>query len=91
MAEEINKIISDNSIVVFSGDYCPYCVEAIKSLKEAGVEPTVIKATHDQREALFDMTNVGSIPNIWIKGKFVGGCNDGPGSFSSPLPPTHLK
>ena len=24
------------------------------------------------------MTNVGSIPSIWVKGKFVGGCNDGP-------------
>ena len=36
------------------------------------------KASRDQREALYDMTNVSSIPSIWVKGTFVGGCNDGP-------------
>ena len=34
--EEIKTIVKDNPIVVFSGDGCPYCVEAIKALKEAG-------------------------------------------------------
>jgi glutaredoxin-related protein len=26
-------------------------------------------------------TNMMSIPNIWVKGKFIGGCNDGPESW----------
>jgi glutaredoxin len=57
---------------------CPYCVEAVNALKTAGHDIKVVKATRDQREVLYDMTNVGSIPSIWVKGKFVGGCNDGP-------------
>jgi hypothetical protein len=31
-----------------------------------------------QREALSEMTGSDSIPNVWLKGVYVGGCNDGP-------------
>lgn len=78
---DITSITRTAEIVVFSGDGCPYCVEAIAALRLSGYDPKVIKASREQREELFDLTNVSSIPNIWVKGKFVGGCNDGPESW----------
>ena len=74
----ISSIVSSSSIVVFQSSGCPYCVEAVKNLKSAGYEPTVIEASSDQRRELREVTSSGSVPSIWIKGKYVGGCNDGP-------------
>ena len=40
----------------------------------------VIEATSAQRNILNQKTGSSSVPNIWVKGKYVGGCNDGPGT-----------
>ena len=45
---------------------------------DIGQKHTVIEATSEQRNTLKSKTGQSSVPNIWIKGKFVGGCNDGP-------------
>ncbi len=36
------------------------------------------QASWEEREYLLDQTGSQSVPSIWLKGKFVGGCNDGP-------------
>lgn len=74
----IKPIISKNDIVVFQSEGCPYCDSAIGKLQSAGYNPTIVEATYEQRRELSDVTKSGSVPSIWIKGKFVGGCNDGP-------------
>ena len=38
----------------------------------------ILQIGWEEREWLLDNTGSKSVPNIWIKGKFVGGCNDGP-------------
>ncbi len=78
---EIRQIIAENNVVMFSMDGCPYCDAALKALKEAGIEVVVIEATDPQLTALEQITSQGSVPNIWVRGKFVGGCNDGPESW----------
>jgi hypothetical protein len=32
------------------------------------------------------MTGVSSVPSIWIKGVYIGGCNDGPMSWMGLMP-----
>ena len=47
-------------------------------MKAAGHNPHVIEATSAQRDALYSMTKSSSVPSVWLNGKYVGGCNDGP-------------
>lgn len=69
----VESIIQSNDIVVFSSSGCPYCRDAITSLKATGKKFEVIEANSEQRSQLYAKTNVSSVPNIWVKGKFVGG------------------
>jgi glutaredoxin-related protein len=38
----------------------------------------VINASPAQRDELRKKTGVRSVPSVWVKGQYVGGCNDGP-------------
>lgn len=80
---DIDSLIVSADIVVFSSDYCPYCSQAVEALNAAGVASRmkVIEASSSHKNTLRSMTGSGSVPSIWIKGKFVGGCNDGPESW----------
>eukprot|EP01038_Epipyxis_sp_PR26KG_P011935 gene11935-15976_t len=77
----IATIVAEEPIVVFSSSTCPYCREAINALKSAGYEPLIVEADSQQRQELRSITSVSSVPSIWIKGTYVGGCNDGPESW----------
>ena len=74
----IKSIVSKNDIVVFESRGCPYCDDAVENLKSAGYSPIVIDATKEQRNELAIATGSRTVPSVWLKGKFVGGCNDGP-------------
>lgn len=73
----VKQIVEKESIVVFSSSTCPYCTQAIAALKAAGYEPSVVNAS-SYRNELYELTNRTSVPSIWVKGTYVGGCNDGP-------------
>jgi len=75
---DIDTIIRSNDIVLFQSSGCPYCAQAIAALKAAGKPPLVIEASRDQRNVLSQRTGSSSVPSVWLKGKYVGGCNDGP-------------
>lgn len=77
-SSSVDHIVQNNDIVVFQRAGCPYCDTAINKLQSAGYNPTVIEATPDQRSELAESTKSGSVPSVWVKGKYVGGCNDGP-------------
>ena len=57
---------------------CPYCSKAVTALGAAGVEYTAIERTQEMANALLAKTGTTSVPSTWVKGTFVGGCNDGP-------------
>lgn len=50
----------------------------LQAIEAAGHKPHVVNCSWDIREGLLDLTHSKSVPNIWLKGKYVGGCNDGP-------------
>ena len=74
----MDKIISSGDIVVFVSTGCPYCAQALSSLRESGHHPVVVEATREQRAELQSRTSSSSVPSVWVKGKYVGGTNDGP-------------
>lgn len=75
---EIRSLVASADIVIFSDSGCPYCSDAIATLNAKGFAHKVIEASSAQRATLRSMTSVSSVPNCWVKGEYVGGCNDGP-------------
>lgn len=79
---DIKELVSSgkNDIVVFSSTTCGYCATSISMLQKEGFSERmlVVNASSSQRKALRGLTGVTSVPSIWLKGVYIGGCNDGP-------------
>ena len=64
----------------------PYQYKAKKLLDEKGAKYTAIELDKESdgkaiRAVMGDTLGKTSVPAIWIKGTFIGGCNDGPPGF----------
>lgn len=66
------------SVVVYTKQYCPYCVMAKRMLKGKGVEFTEISVDNDQAMMQKMMRESGqrTVPQIWIGTTHVGGYDD---------------
>lgn len=65
-------------VVIYSSDFCPYCIRAKQLLSRKGVAFTEIKVD-GQRELRAEMARKAgktSVPQIWIGATHVGGCDD---------------
>jgi len=66
-------------VEIYSGDFCPYCVRAKSLLQQKGVDFTEYNVKRDmqhQAEMLERTGGARTIPQIFIDGKHVGGCDD---------------
>jgi glutaredoxin 3 len=66
-------------VKIYSSDYCPYCVRAKALLTERGVtqwEEIVVDGKSDVRAQMTQITGRTSVPQIFIGGTHVGGCDD---------------
>ena len=70
----------------------PHCVQEF-----TGVEPKIVRLDdpwsegNPRRSALGRMTGKSSVPSIWIGGKYIGGCEDGPSDDAPGLVPLAFK
>lgn len=77
----VNKTITDNKAVVFSKSFCPFCVKIKTLFDSKGIKYTALEL--DQRddgtaiqEYLAEKTGQRTVPNVFINGNHVGGCDD---------------
>lgn len=65
-------------VVVYSSDWCPYCVRAKQLLERKGIEFEEIRVDGqpDVRAAMAQKAGRTSVPQIWIGEHHVGGCDD---------------
>ena len=56
-------------------------MKAKAALGGAGKEFDYHVVDPEQHAVLQRLTGQESVPSVWVKGKFVGGCNDGPESW----------
>lgn len=65
-------------VVVYSTDYCPYCLRAKALLSGKGVAFTEIDVTEDEakRQWLVKVTGLRTVPQIFINDKAIGGFDD---------------
>lgn len=67
------------NILIYSKDYCPYCVKAKQLLTRKGAPFQEIDITRDeklQQEMLSKSNGRKTVPQIFIGDTHVGGCDD---------------
>ncbi|OQD75261.1 hypothetical protein PENDEC_c008G05917 [Penicillium decumbens] len=74
-------LINENGVVVFSKSYCPYCNASKKLLNELGANFTALELDEIDdgsaiQDALQEITNQRSVPNIFINKQHIGGNSD---------------
>ncbi|PNS16395.1 Glutaredoxin [Sphaceloma murrayae] len=75
------KIIESNGVAVFSKSYCPYCKATKELLSRAGAKFEVLELDQIDdgaaiQDALQEITNQRSVPNIFINKEHIGGNSD---------------
>ncbi|MDO4905737.1 MAG: Grx4 family monothiol glutaredoxin [Lautropia sp.] len=81
--EFIRNVVNEHPVVLFmkgTGQFpqCGFSGKAIQILKEAGVKQLVtINVLEDAevRQGIKDYTNWPTIPQLFINGEFIGGCD----------------
>ena len=66
-------------IDVYTQDWCPYCARAMTLLQGKGVAFREINAPHGSQERAESVRRSGgstSVPQIFIGGTHIGGCDD---------------
>ncbi|WP_341705277.1 glutaredoxin 3 [Ferrovibrio sp.] len=68
-----------NEILIYTTFMCPYCARAKALLEKKGQSFTEVDVTYDaaEREAMTQKAGgQRTVPQIWINGTHVGGCDD---------------
>mmetsp|Transcript_34072 Transcript_34072/g.50571 ORF Transcript_34072/g.50571 Transcript_34072/m.50571 type:complete len:154 (+) Transcript_34072:95-556(+) len=70
--------IDSNDVVVFSKSFCPFCKKTKKLFTNLKVDATVYELNEmddggEIQDALEAMTGQRTVPNVFIKGKHLGG------------------
>lgn len=65
-------------IKIYTTPWCPYCISAKKLLDKKGVSYTDMDVSYEQgiRDELRQMTGSRTVPQIFINGQTIGGCDD---------------
>jgi glutaredoxin 3 len=71
---DMKQIIAENPLVIFGIPECPWCKKAKALLKPW--KPLFVPVSPEQRSQLLAMTNKTSVPQIYLKGKLLGGYED---------------
>ncbi|KAK4417790.1 Glutaredoxin [Sesamum alatum] len=74
------ELVSTNSVVVFSKTYCPFCVTVKELLTKLGASFKAIELDKEGdgseiQSALAEWTGQRTVPNVFIGGKHIGGCD----------------
>ncbi|EXB93590.1 hypothetical protein L484_014582 [Morus notabilis] len=77
---KVKQIVSSHPVVVFSKTYCGYCTRVKNLLTQLGAAFKVIELDEesdggDMQAALAEWTGRRTVPNVFIAGKNIGGCD----------------
>jgi len=65
-------------VVIYSSDFCPYCMRAKHLLKSKSIdfEEICVDGKPELRREMMVKSNQRTVPQIWIDDTHVGGCDD---------------
>lgn len=81
--EKIKEIVTTNNIVLFmkgtpEAPQCGFSAQTVKCLQEAGAEKVMtvdVLSDPSMRDGVKAFSNWPTIPQLYIKGEFIGGCD----------------
>jgi glutaredoxin 3 len=65
-------------VLIYTTQTCPYCIRAKRFLKDKGIAFREIDVSDDPdaRKYLVEASGQRTVPQIFIAGKSIGGCDD---------------
>jgi glutaredoxin 3 len=77
----VREAIEASPVVIFSKSNCPYCMKAKDLFKSLGVKFQAVELDEEKtgpeiQHLLTQVTRVSTVPSVWVKGQFLGGCDD---------------
>lgn len=65
-------------VKIYTTPWCPYCIRAKRLLDRKGVgyEDTNVYSDPEMRRKLVEWTGRNTVPQIFINGKGIGGCDE---------------
>ena len=79
----VEGIIKENRVVLFSKTFCPFCNKVKDRLKSKFIPYKAVELNlgtetemNNYQDLLKEMTGQRSVPNVFINGTHIGGCDD---------------
>ena len=79
--QKAEQMIKDNKVMFFSKSYCPFAGKSKTLFQSKGVAMKVYELDQEAdgpaiQDALKEMSGQRTVPNIYINGVHLGGCDD---------------
>ncbi|KAK7102055.1 thioredoxin reductase 1, cytoplasmic-like isoform X2 [Littorina saxatilis] len=77
----LQELINSNKVMVFSKTTCPFCLKIKDLFKSLNVQYGLLELDNHEdgnnlQTALFEMSGQKTVPNVFVNGKHLGGCDD---------------
>mmetsp|Transcript_18621 Transcript_18621/g.41866 ORF Transcript_18621/g.41866 Transcript_18621/m.41866 type:complete len:187 (+) Transcript_18621:103-663(+) len=75
----VEEYLREYEVIAFIASACPYCKKAVGALQDAGYNVKTVDCIKGTkiRADVESFTGSSSVPKVFVKGTFIGGCNDG--------------
>eukprot|EP00871_Galdieria_phlegrea_P005125 jgi/Galph1/5613/GphlegSOOS_G4288.1 len=78
--EKVKEYVAAAFVVIFSKSWCPFCDRVKILFKQLKVPFKVIELDEERdgtalQKALYELTGQRTVPNVFINGTHVGGCD----------------
>jgi len=85
LSADLQAEVNSAQVVFFEEVGCPFCKEAAEALDKASI-PFKRVNIRSFKPSLKAATGKTSAPSVWVKGTYIGGCNDGTQDWHGVLP-----
>ncbi|XP_043219555.1 thioredoxin reductase 1, cytoplasmic-like [Amphibalanus amphitrite] len=80
-AAQVDTFIKENKVAVFSKSWCPFCDKVKQLFKTNGIAYGALELDQVEdgpalQDALKERTGQSTVPNVFVNGEHVGGCDD---------------
>lgn len=78
---DIDKVITENKVVIFSKTTCPFCSRVKQLFQELNIQPLIYELDNlsnglQIHEVVKQKVGRTSVPQVFIRGQHIGGCDD---------------
>ena len=85
---DVQSLIDNNKVMIFSKSYCPFASKAKKLFTDAAVSGKIVELDQvaggdAMQNTLKGLSGQRTVPNIYINGKHLGGCDDTVAAFQN--------